>query len=115
MVVARQRPGTAGGIVFLLLEDETGMINAIVPPEVYERDRVVVRAEPLLEVTGTPGAARAHHQRAGRADHRAQPPGPGRDRAGAAETPDVGELRAAAPYPNSFGRGRRASAPSARC
>jgi error-prone DNA polymerase len=52
IVVARQRPGTAKGIVFLLLEDEHGMSNAIVPPEVYERDRIAVRAEPLLEVTG---------------------------------------------------------------
>ena len=51
-MVARQRPGTAKGIVFLLLEDEHGMANVIVQPEVYERDRIAVRAEPLLEVTG---------------------------------------------------------------
>ena len=37
LVVARQRPGTAKGIVFLLLEDEFGTINVIVPPNVYER------------------------------------------------------------------------------
>jgi error-prone DNA polymerase len=48
MVVARQRPGTAGGVVFVLLEDEFGVINLIVPPKVYERHRLVVRSEPLL-------------------------------------------------------------------
>jgi error-prone DNA polymerase len=52
MVVARQRPATAGGIVFLLLEDETGPINVIVRPAVYEAHRALVRADPLLMVTG---------------------------------------------------------------
>jgi error-prone DNA polymerase len=52
MVVARQRPATAGGIVFLLLEDETGAINVIVRPELYEAQRAVIRADPLLVVTG---------------------------------------------------------------
>ncbi len=52
MVVARQRPATAGGIVFLLLEDETGMVNCIVRPEVYERHRSVVRADPLVMAWG---------------------------------------------------------------
>jgi error-prone DNA polymerase len=52
LVVARQRPGTAKGVCFLLLEDETGTINLIVPPKVYERDRVVVRAEPLVVAEG---------------------------------------------------------------
>jgi len=52
MVVARQRPATAGGIVFLLLEDETGAINVIIRPELYEAQRAVVRADPLLVVTG---------------------------------------------------------------
>ena len=52
LVVARQRPGTAKGIVFLLLEDEFGTINLIVPPEVYERHRLTVRTEPLLLATG---------------------------------------------------------------
>ena len=53
LVVARQRPGTAKGVVFLLLEDETGTVNLIVPPAVYERDRLTVRTEPLVIVTGT--------------------------------------------------------------
>ena len=52
LVVARQRPGTAKGIVFLLLEDECGTINVIVPPDVYERHRLLVRSEPLLLATG---------------------------------------------------------------
>jgi error-prone DNA polymerase len=52
MVVARQRPGTAGGVVFVLLEDEFGVINLIVPPKVYERHRLVVRTEPLLLAQG---------------------------------------------------------------
>jgi error-prone DNA polymerase len=52
LVVARQRPGTAKGFCFLLLEDETGTINLIVSPKVYERDRVVVRAEPLVVAEG---------------------------------------------------------------
>jgi error-prone DNA polymerase len=52
MVVARQRPGTANGIVFILLEDEHGTINLIVPPDVYERHRLAVRTEPLMLVEG---------------------------------------------------------------
>ena len=53
MVVARQRPATAGGIVFLLLEDEHGAMNVVVRPEVYERHRALVRTEPLLVIDGT--------------------------------------------------------------
>jgi error-prone DNA polymerase len=52
LVVARQRPGTAKGVVFLLIEDETGTVNLIVPPKLYERERSVVRAEPLIVVEG---------------------------------------------------------------
>ncbi len=52
LVVARQRPGTANGIVFILLEDEFGTINLIVPPRVYERNRLTVRTEPLMLVEG---------------------------------------------------------------
>ena len=53
LVVARQRPGTASGIVFILLEDEFGTVNLVVPPKVYERHRLVVRTEPLMVVEGT--------------------------------------------------------------
>jgi len=52
LVVARQRPGTANGVVFVLLEDEFGTINLIVPPQVYERHRLTVRTEPLMLVEG---------------------------------------------------------------
>jgi error-prone DNA polymerase len=52
IVVARQRPGTAKGVVFLLLEDETGTLNVIIPPKVYVRDRLTVRTEPLVVVEG---------------------------------------------------------------
>ena len=52
MAVARQRPATANGVVFMLLEDEFGQINLIVPPQVYERFRPLVRAEPLLLARG---------------------------------------------------------------
>jgi error-prone DNA polymerase len=52
MVVARQRPGTANGIVFLLLEDEHGTINLIIPAQVYERHRLTVRTEPLILAAG---------------------------------------------------------------
>jgi error-prone DNA polymerase len=52
LVVARQRPGTASGVVFILLEDEHGTINLIVPPKVYERHRLTVRTEPLMLAEG---------------------------------------------------------------
>jgi error-prone DNA polymerase len=52
MVVARQRPQTAKGFVFILMEDEGGMTNVIVQPEVYDRDRLAIRAEPFLWVKG---------------------------------------------------------------
>jgi error-prone DNA polymerase len=52
MVIARQRPSTANGIVFMLLEDEFGQVNLIVPPPIYERHRAVVRGEPLLLAEG---------------------------------------------------------------
>jgi error-prone DNA polymerase len=52
LVVARQRPGTANGVVFLLLEDEFGTINLIVPARVYEQNRLTVRTEPLVLAQG---------------------------------------------------------------
>jgi error-prone DNA polymerase len=52
MAVARQRPATANGVVFMLLEDEFGQVNLIVPPAVYERFRALVRSEPLLLARG---------------------------------------------------------------
>jgi error-prone DNA polymerase len=52
LVIARQRPGTAKGITFMLLEDEHGTVNVIVSPQIYERDRLAVRTEPLVIVDG---------------------------------------------------------------
>jgi len=52
MTIARQRPSTAHGIVFMLLEDEHGQVNLIVQPHVYERHRATVRAEPLVLARG---------------------------------------------------------------
>jgi error-prone DNA polymerase len=52
LVIARQRPGTAKGTMFLLFEDELGTINLIVPRAVYERHRQLARAEPLLLARG---------------------------------------------------------------
>ncbi len=51
-VIARQRPGTAMGFVFLSMEDETGIANIIVRPELYERERVVVTRGHFLMVEG---------------------------------------------------------------
>jgi error-prone DNA polymerase len=53
LVIARQRPGTAKGTMFLLFEDEFGAVNLIVPKAVYERHRHLARAEPLLLARGS--------------------------------------------------------------
>jgi error-prone DNA polymerase len=52
LVIARQRPATAKGTMFLLFEDEWGTVNLIVPSAVYERHRPLARAEPLLLARG---------------------------------------------------------------
>src|SRR2546422_931021 len=52
LVVARQRPETAKGFVFVLLEDVAGMVNVIVRPDVYVEHRTAIRGEPLLWVRG---------------------------------------------------------------
>jgi error-prone DNA polymerase len=53
MVITRQRPGTAKGFVFLTLEDETGLVNVIVNPQVYERNRRVIRVSAAMIIEGT--------------------------------------------------------------
>ena len=53
MVITRQRPGTAKGFVFLTLEDETGLINIIVNPAVYEQYRRIIRSSTGLIISGT--------------------------------------------------------------
>ena len=52
VVICRQRPGTAKGVVFLTMEDETGFVNVVLWPKVYERYRVEVKTNPLLGVVG---------------------------------------------------------------
>ena len=51
-VITRQRPGTAKGFVFLTLEDETGIANVIVRPDVFAEERLTIIEEPLLLVEG---------------------------------------------------------------
>ena len=51
-VIARQRPGTAKGFIFLSMEDETGIANVIVTPDLYERQRLVVTRSKFLIVEG---------------------------------------------------------------
>jgi error-prone DNA polymerase len=52
MVITRQRPGTAKGFVFLTLEDETGISNVIVRPDLFDRERMAVIRQPFLLVEG---------------------------------------------------------------
>ncbi len=52
LVITRQRPGTAKGFVFLTIEDETGLVNVIVRPDVYERNRRTIRGSQSLIVEG---------------------------------------------------------------
>jgi error-prone DNA polymerase len=52
LVITRQRPGTAKGFVFLTIEDETGIVNVIVRPDVYERNRRTIRTSQCLIVEG---------------------------------------------------------------
>jgi error-prone DNA polymerase len=51
-VIARQRPGTAKGFIFISMEDETGITNVIVTPGLYDRDRLVVTQSKFLLVEG---------------------------------------------------------------
>ncbi|MBT54998.1 MAG: hypothetical protein CMF72_16565 [Mameliella sp.] len=52
LVILRQRPGTAKGVIFITLEDETGVVNIIVWRKLYERFRRAVIAGRMLRVTG---------------------------------------------------------------
>jgi error-prone DNA polymerase len=125
LVVARQRPETASGIVFMLLEDEFGPINLIVSPTLYERRRQIVRTEPLILAEGRlerPAAGGGSinvlvrelrtlddelatfetsgslSQLPAREVHSPSDP---------QERTDAGDLRAVAPPVQSFGSGRR--------
>lgn len=52
MVITRQRPGTAKGVVFLTLEDETGFVNVVLWPQVFRRYAVLAKTARVLGVTG---------------------------------------------------------------
>ena len=51
-VICRQRPGTAKGFVFISLEDETGISNAIVTPPLFEANRLLITEESFLIIEG---------------------------------------------------------------
>jgi len=51
-VISRQRPGTAKGVVFMTLEDETGFVNVVLWEKVFTKFRVLAKTEPFLGVTG---------------------------------------------------------------
>ena len=51
-VIARQRPGTAKGFVFLSLEDETGVANAIITPDLFQKNRLLLASEQFLLIEG---------------------------------------------------------------
>ncbi|MCW2981738.1 MAG: dnaE [Solirubrobacterales bacterium] len=126
MVVARQRPETANGIVFMLLEDERGTVNLIVPPPVYDRHRALVRAAPLLGAKGklerregainvivtkvwalertTQVKADEALDSPARPARREPPIGTSRDARRRSREHAVAELRAVAPAGHSFGR-----------
>ena len=94
LVITRQRPGTASGVIFLTLEDETGVINVIVWPKTYERFRRAVIAGRLLRITGK-------LQREGSVSHliagRIEDLSPWLDRLGAAPGPAGTETRPTPP------------------
>jgi error-prone DNA polymerase len=52
MVICRQRPSTASGVVFMTLEDETGFVNLVCWKDVFARHEVLAKTSPLLGVTG---------------------------------------------------------------
>jgi error-prone DNA polymerase len=51
-VIVRQRPGTAKGFMFLTMEDETGVANVIITPDIFDRNRAVLVKDPLLLIEG---------------------------------------------------------------
>jgi error-prone DNA polymerase len=124
LVVARQRPATANGVTFMLLEDEWGTINLIVAPPVYEKHRLTVRTEPFVMATGrlerrdgvinvvVQSLRSIERPDLPRADvKQIEPPAgreTGRDEVAApaseAVAASAGSLRAVLPTPHSFGR-----------
>jgi error-prone DNA polymerase len=124
LVVARQRPATAKGVTFMLLEDEFGTLNLIVPPPVHERCRLAVRGEPLIIASGKlehrEGVTNVLVHDVQRLDRGDLPKAEIRHieprRTWSSESGEVvpgtpgarsADLREVAPAANSFGRGRR--------
>ena len=103
LAVARQRPASAKGIVFLLLEDEHGLFNLVLMPDVYEEHRLLARSEPLLLVRGT--LEHRERQVTVRVESLAPLDLPTR-RALPVEA-DIQQLRSVAPPPQHFAQGRR--------
>jgi error-prone DNA polymerase len=103
LAVARQRPSSAKGIVFLLLEDEHGLFNLVLMPEVYERQRLLARSEPLLLVHGI--VERRQGQVAVRVDTLAPLDVPSRRTL--ASGAELQQLRSVVPAPQHAARGRR--------
>ncbi len=111
LLVARQRPATANGVMFLLIEDETGVANVIVLPPVYERNRLVVRTAPLISIDGrlerregvinvlAAAVTRLERPDAPLAEVRSIEPSPERETGGR-----VADLGAVLPAAHSFGR-----------
>jgi error-prone DNA polymerase len=109
LVIARQRPATAKGVTFMLLEDEHGTINLIVSPPVHERFRLAVRSEPLVLASGRlesrEGTINIIVDRIERLDRPDLPPAkvthiePRR-----VWSSDAGELASVLPTAHSFGR-----------
>jgi error-prone DNA polymerase len=112
LVVARQRPATASGITFMLLEDELGTINLIVPVAIHERFRLAVRAEPLVLAAGRlerrEGTTNVLVDRIERLERPDLPSAEVRHieprRSWSTETEEEADLRAVAPAGHSFGR-----------
>ncbi len=52
-VICRQRPGTAGGVVFMTMDDETGFVNIVLWESVFERYSVLAKTAAFLGITGT--------------------------------------------------------------
>jgi error-prone DNA polymerase len=111
LLVARQRPATAKGVMFLLIEDETGVANVIVLPPVYERNRLTVRTAPLVSIDGrlerregvinvvADAVSRVERPDAPLAEVRSIEPSPARETGGR-----VADLGAVLPAAHSFGR-----------
>ena len=62
VVTHRQRPATSKGVIFINLEDETGLLNVAVTPETWNRHRNVARRNPGLTIHVRPRTPRQHHQ-----------------------------------------------------